>query len=87
MSYPGCEGIQTESEFMISHPASTNLQLRKRQQKQLRTLESMQSNLGGGVLVKPREGLQVRNLGGPDSSSPLPTSSRVSLEPFSIRQA
>ena len=75
-----------ESGFSIPHSTSTTLQLRKRLQKQLRTLEILQSNLRGGVLVKPREGLQVRDLGGPDLSSPLPTSGRECLTPFTIKQ-
>jgi len=71
-----------ESGFSIPYSASTTLQLRKRPQKQLRTLENLESNLGGGVLEKLREGPQVRDLGGPSLSSPRPTSSRVCWRPF-----
>ena len=87
-SYPECEGFhggrtsRLRIRILSSSLSLYHLQLRKRPQKQHRTLESLKSNLGGGVLEKLRERPQMRGLGGPDLSSPWPTSSRVCWRHF-----
>lgn len=92
-SYPGCEGIHgrrtfrlRKSDSAISHSASTTLQLQAESGETTQDPGNSAVQLGGRVLVKPRGGLQVRDLGGPDLSSPLPTSGRECLRPFTIKQ-
>lgn len=83
--YPECEGIhgrrrmsRLRIRFSIPHSTSTTLQLRKRLQKQLRTLENLESNLGR-VLEKLRREPRWGDLGGPYLSR-RPTSKQSVLE-------